>query len=460
MKQKNTSQSSLFSDSENKVWTISELTAQVRAILEDQFSPIKVSGEISRITRASSGHLYFQLKDTRSAIDAVMFRSAAVRTARSVAADGVQVECLGRMTMYEPRGKAQFVIEAMRPQGEGALALRLLELKQRLLDEGLFDQDRKKDLPFIPQAVGVVTSPTGAAIRDILKVMGRRFPSIPVIIAPALVQGSLAAGQIANSIHLLESTGRVDVIIVGRGGGSLEDLWAFNEEELVRAVAECSIPIISAVGHETDFVLSDLAADLRAPTPSAAAELVVPDREELAQMLDSLTLQMTRAVERKSAQARADIQQMQSKLQDPRLVLAHHRMRLDDIIRTISTIASAAISSRLSTMAELRVKLAAFEPDERLRREQQKIQNLHQRLTSFMEHSLAAKLASIESRRDAIVNLSPLAVLNRGYSLVFGPDGNLVRDAGMVNKGDLLKIRPARGKLEARVEASDEDKQD
>ncbi len=286
MKQKTTRQTGIFSSSENRVWTISELTSQVRLLLENEFSPITVAGEISAITKASSGHLYFQLKDDKCAIDAVMFRFSVARMKGIVPSDGMQVQCTGRMTMYEPRGKTQLVVERMSPLGEGVLALRLEQLKQRLLQEGLFDRERKQPLPAFPKVVGVVTSPTGAAIRDILKVMARRFPSVHVLIAPALVQGDSAPGQIANGIHLLESTGRVDVIIVGRGGGSLEDLWAFNEEEVVRAVAECSVPIVSAVGHETDTVLSDLAADLRAPTPSAAAEIVVQDRQELRQVIE------------------------------------------------------------------------------------------------------------------------------------------------------------------------------
>ncbi len=451
MKQKNTAQAGLFDGPKNKVWTISELTAEVRAILENRFSPIVVIGEISRITRASSGHMYFQLKDENAAIDAVMFRSAAARIPRSVPADGIQVECEGRMTMYEPRGKAQLVVEHMRPRGEGALALRLQELKTRLLKEGLFDQARKRQLPFAPQVIGVVTSPSGAAIQDILKVLGRRAPNVDVIIAPALVQGHEAPGAIANGIHLLESTGQPEVIIIGRGGGSLEDLWAFNEEQVVRAVAECSIPVVSAVGHETDFVLTDLAADLRAPTPSAAAELVVPDRQELSHTISSLIQKMAREMEWKIGSGRAEIQDLVSKMQDPRLILAHHRMKLDDMSRRMADMVSSVINSNRTALLEYKVKLAAFEPKERLSRERQKMFGLEHRLVTSIRHVLASRRAELESELDSLASLSPLAVLNRGYSLVYGPDGKLVRDAQTLKKDDLLRVRASSGNIRARV---------
>lgn len=280
---------------EPKVLTVSELTRDLKEVLENVFSEVYVEGEVSNFRQPSSGHLYFSLKDEASTLRCVVFRGSAARL-KFAPADGIRVVARGRIGVYERDGQYQLYIEELEPKGRGALQLAFEQLKERLAREGLFDESRKKALPFLPDAIGVVTSPTGAVIRDILHVLDRRFPANHVIVEPVRVQGEGAADEVAAAIDEFNELGCVDVIILARGGGSLEDLWAFNEESVARAIARSAIPIVSAIGHETDYTISDFVADSRAPTPSAAAEILMPPEEELRETIDTLVMDLQRAL--------------------------------------------------------------------------------------------------------------------------------------------------------------------
>ena len=307
-----TSKNKRLGDSESTPMTVGQLTGQISTVLESNFSTVWVAGEISNLTRAASGHCYLSIKDEDAQIGAIVWRSTAERLNVTMS-DGMSVVCQGALDVYAPRGAYQLILKKVLPQGEGDLQRVLRQRREQLAAEGLFDQDRKKPLPRFPRRIAMVTSPTGAAVQDFLKVLGRRWQHVSVVVVPARVQGDKAAAEIANGIALAARLQeKIDVVVVGRGGGSLEDLWAFNEEAVVRAIAECSIPVISAVGHEIDVSLSDLVADVRALTPSEAAELVVPDRIELAEQLTVLSGRLARALRGRAAESRIQLESMAS----------------------------------------------------------------------------------------------------------------------------------------------------
>ncbi|HUU02729.1 MAG TPA: exodeoxyribonuclease VII large subunit [Myxococcota bacterium] len=439
----------LFSP-EDKTYTVSELTGDVRALLEDRFGLVRVVGELSGLSRASSGHFYFSLKDERASIQAVMFRSAAARLP-DLPEDGDEVECLGRLTMYEPRGRTQLIVERLVPRGAGELGLRFLRLKKKLAAEGLFDPECKRPLPYIPGCIGVVTSPTGAAIRDILNVLGRRFPSVPVLIYPVRVQGDQAAAEIAAGIERLEEGGECDVIIIGRGGGSAEDLWAFNEEIVVRAVAASKVPIVSAVGHEVDIVLSDLAADLRAPTPSAAAELVVPDRDELQDRLTERVATFSNMISLRLAEAHRRLAETAGRVRDPRLVLAAYRLRLDESLRAANSVVDARLDHARRELTNLRLVLAGRDPRPSFKLARQTLDSGRARFERSALGDLLDRRMRIERGRDALRRLDPLSVLARGYSVVTTEDGKVLQEISSVKPGDEIHVRLQRGELDAGV---------
>ncbi|KIH76456.1 Exodeoxyribonuclease VII large subunit [Geoalkalibacter ferrihydriticus] len=388
------------------ILTVSRLTALLKETVEDNFVRVLVEGEISNFSRPSSGHFYFSLKDARSQVRGVMFR-AQNRLLPFTPEDGMQVVCAGRVSLYEPRGELQLVVEGIEPKGLGSLQLAFEQLKARLTAEGLFDPARKRPLPSFPRCIGVVTSASGAVLHDILNVLRRRGAGVRVVLRPALVQGAAAAGDIVAAIDELNRQGEADVLIVGRGGGSLEDLWAFNEESVARAVAASRIPVIAAVGHETDVTITDFAADLRAPTPSAAAEMVAKSRLELEGHLDHLCLRL-------GAQMRA------------RLALLRERVN--------------GLERRLRS------------PRQQIRQWREHEQYLEKRLQRGLSQHLRRRheqLAAAAARLDA---LSPLAVLARGYAIVLREkDGRAVRDAAQVAVGEAVRVRLGQGQLNARV---------
>jgi len=416
-----------------QVWKVSELTRRIKGTLEGAFGSVWVEGEISNLRRPASGHAYFTLKDATSQLRAVMFRSALAGVSLPLK-DGLQVRGYGQITVYEAAGDYQIVLRKLEAAGEGELMLRLEALKKKLAAEGLFALERKRPLPALPQHVGVVTSPTGAAIRDILQVLKRRFGNLHVVVAPVRVQGAGAAEEIAAAIDLLNERGGLDVLIVGRGGGSLEDLWCFNEEIVVRAIVRSRIPVISAVGHEIDWTLSDLAADVRAPTPSAAAEMVVKSKAELERRVAD-------AARRLGLGAQA-------------AVLAW-RNRLDRAARTpILRDPLQVVRQRQQTVDFLGVRLHnALAGLPQLVR--QRAETSAHRMELAMRLRLAESSRALQHAQAQLRLLNPKAVLTRGYSLTRLPDGRLLRAAGEVQPGMILKTELAAGAVLSTVTATE-----
>ena len=420
-------------DSERPPWTVTELTRRIRGILESGFPAVYLEGEISNLSRPASGHLYFTLKDETAQIAAVVWRSDLIRMA-CTPREGMRVRVRGRVTVYEKRGAYQLTVSKLEEAGEGALFQQFEKLKRKLEAEGLFDSSRKRPLPLLPRHIGVVTSPTGAAIRDILKVLKRRFPNLHVLIAPVRVQGVGAAAEIAAAIDELNARGGLDVLIVGRGGGSLEELWCFNEEPVARALARSKIPVISAVGHETDFTISDFVADLRAPTPSAAAEVVVGRKEDFLAHLD-------RARRRLGAGIRIRWEQVQRRV---------------EICRRSSVFKEPAHLVRILRERLVRHRQVLRHSLEGAWRErQQRTDELGQRaLRALQDRRLGAR-RDLDRLTVQLRVLNPLNVLERGYSLTQRTDGRVVRNAAEVNPGERLRTRLARGSIEVEVKRNE-----
>lgn len=439
-----------MSDPSAEIWSISQLTRRIKSLLEGQIGGVWISGEISNWKVAASGHAYFTLKDADSQIDAVMFKGKLDRV-RFAPESGLEVLAHGSVTVYERRGNYQIVIDDMQPRGVGALQLAFEKLKKKLADEGLFDEAHKKPLPLLPRKIGIVTSPTGAAIRDILNVLGRRFANVQVLLYPARVQGDQAAGEIAAGIRALDSWG-VDVMIVGRGGGSLEDLWPFNEESVVRAVFEAETPIISAVGHEIDFALTDFAADLRAPTPSAAAELVVKEQQALAdaiaayrrRLADSLSRQAERLRHRLNAASGSFVfRRPEELLRQQRQTLDETRMRLEDSLR--DRVHDYRV--RLDRKAHA---LRFVSPDKQVARARERFGSLEGRLGRASRQVVQGARARLEPAAARLHALSPLAILGRGYGIVWKePKHEVVRDASCLRPGDEVRLRFGKGAAKA-----------
>lgn len=399
----------LLADRKKKVYTVSQLNREIRFLLEAQYPVLWVEGEISNLKLHSSGHIYFSLKDEKTQISAVFF-SHHNHSLKFELKDGLKVLALGKVSLYEARGQYQLYVERLAPKGLGALQLAFLQLKEKLEKEGLFRSECKKPIPKFPRVVGVVTSPTGAAIRDILNVVSRRFQGTQVLLNPVRVQGEGAAQEIAQAIKEMNECGGIDVLIVGRGGGSLEDLWAFNEETVARAVFASRIPVISAVGHEIDWTICDLVADLRAPTPSAAAELVVQNREELERRLADMEAGMKKAA----------------------------RNLLEDW------------HSRLETLRE---SYAFKQPLALVAQYFQRVDELLRQLQNYLRAFVMMKRQAFETASGRLHALSPLAILERGYSLSFDSGGMLLKEARTVRAGEEIVTRLAKGKLFSKVTA-------
>lgn len=452
------SRSQVNRDADRTIYSVSDLTRHIKLDLERTFANLWVQGELSNVKHHSSGHLYFSLKDDRAQLPAVMFRSS-TRHLRFHPNDGTAVLVWGHITVYEPHGKYQIRVERMEPRGKGALQLAFEQLKEKLAKEGLFDDARKKPLPLLPRRLGIVTSPTGAAIRDFCRVLHRRFPNLDVLVYPAQVQGDLAAAEIAKGVQVLNRLGGFDAIIVARGGGSLEDLWPFNEESVARAIAASTIPVVSAVGHEVDFTIADFVADVRAPTPSAAAEMVVQRKEDVAERLTSLsgrldqgmrfTLQtfggqLQRAADHRAFAAVQHAVEMRGQRVDENTLRARslcerrlvtHSKRLDETARRLEAQRiDHKIAKAGAVLTGFRGRLDAAELSARTRAQR--------------------RLSSIAAKLEA---LSPLSVLGRGYSLTWTAQGKLLRRAADVGVGDTVRIELHEGRLDCRVEATRED---
>jgi len=438
--------------SSRPIYTVSQLTTEIKALLERNFEFVWVEGEISNLRSPSSGHLYFTLKDEFAQLRTVMFRLQN-RLLKFDPEDGLQVVCYGRLTVYEPRGEYQIVLDYMEPKGLGALQLAFEQLKEKLSREGLFDPAHKRPLPQLPQKIGIVTSPTGAAIRDMLQIIDRRFANVHILLYPVRVQGAGAAEEIAQAISELNRWPGIDVIIVGRGGGSLEDLWAFNEEVVARAIYNSRLPIISAVGHEVDFTIADFVADLRAPTPSAAAELVVRNKLELIQSLESLERRLA-TVGRAAMEARRErLLSLIPRLADPRRKLSDQRLRLDDLFSRLAN----SIQQGLSWRAE-RIKLKAdslihLHPGRRVVDYTHRLEQLSRRLILAMRAELRLFRQRTDGYMGKLQTLSPLAVLERGYSIArVLPSGEVIRQASSLKAEDRVNVKVHHGEFVAKVE--------
>jgi len=436
-----------------EVFTVGRLNREARMLLEAGLPAVWIEGELSNFARPGSGHWYFTLKDSTAQVRCAMFRSRNLMV-RVSPRDGLQVLLRARVSLYEARGEFQLIVDHLEEAGEGALRRRLEELKARLAAEGLFDAARKRPLPALPKRIGVVTSPTGAAIRDILKVLGRRFPAIPVLIYPVPVQGAGAGDRIAEAIRLASARAEVEVLIVARGGGSLEDLWSFNEEVVVRAIVAATMPVVSGVGHEIDVTLADLAADLRAPTPSAAAELVVPDREDWLRRLARDEARLVAALAARLTRERTRLQWLEGRLQQlhPAARLRQHAQRLDELTLRLRRAVDGRIGLARHRLATCAAHLAAASPAQRLSILAVHRGTLDTRLAAAMTRRLQSAQARFAVALRGLQSLSPLATLERGYAIVFDATGRVVTDAATVEPGSTIEARLARGRLTARVE--------
>jgi exodeoxyribonuclease VII large subunit len=429
--------------------TVSDLVRRVRDALDASLGEGWVVGEISNARLAPSNHFYFTLKDSRSAINCVMFKSAFQRM-RFKVSDGMEVIVRGRVQVFEQRGTLQLYAEEMEPRGVGALQVAFEQLKRRLEAEGLFDRARKRAIPYLPRRIGIVTALGGAGLRDMLRILFDRFPSMQVIFRPARVQGDGSAQEIAEAIADLNRDGRAEVLIVGRGGGSLEDLWAFNEETVARAIFRSLIPVISAVGHEVDYTIADFVADLRAPTPTAAAQMVVPSLDELQERVASLGASLASVMERDLLARRESVDDLSGRIRDPRGIVADARACVAKLEAELAQAGSARIAERRRSVRELRLRLRSPEATVRDLR----LRTL--RLGNNLAHGTASALEANRRRLGAMAGrldaLSPLKVLDRGYAVVINQtDSRAVLDAATVKFDDKLDIRLAKGRLSARA---------
>lgn len=458
---------SLFDKTERRPLSVGELTSQVRGTIENRFASVWVEGEISNFKAHRSGHWYFTLKDESAQLRATCFRNANARI-RFRPSDGLQVRARGRLTVYEPRGEYELSVEALDPVGAGALRVAFEQLRERLAAEGLFDEARKKSLPLLPRRVGIVTSPSGAALRDILRTLTRRTRTVNVIIAPARVQGEGAGAEIVEALRALneiharaKDEGRdselIDAIIVGRGGGSAEDLWAFNEEEVARAISDSKIPVISAVGHETDFTIADFAADVRAATPTAAAELVAAREDEIAATIESLTRELIRLISYQIVSRRALVQEaaMSQGFDEVQRRLRENRNSLERATATLEKTISRRAEIFRKRADSLARRLTPASLSARAARDGVRLAVLKSSLDAAARSRLEEARARLQVAAASLDALSPLAVLKRGYSITHDANGRLLRSADEANSGERVRVRLEQGALLCRVEGTE-----
>jgi exodeoxyribonuclease VII large subunit len=436
-----------------RIWPVHELVAQIRGFVEQQYSDVWIEGEISNYRPAPSGHMYFTLKDADAQIPVVLFRRQALLL-RFRPEDGLHVLVRGRVSVYDQRGQMQLVAETMEPVGAGSLQIAFEQLKERLKSEGLFDPARKRPLPPFPRTVGIVTSPSGAVIRDFLNIVSRRHSGLNVLLCAASVQGEFAAGEIVSALECLNASRMVDVIVIARGGGSLEDLAAFNSERVARAIAASELPVVSAVGHETDFTIADFVADLRAPTPSAAAELITEAQHRIAEHLARLNARLDRAAHFQLLQARQRFTRVPAARAESRVMTALHRLeqRLDDANLRMEASLNWQIRERHRHVAELSATVLRHDPRQQLAHARQHLAAGATRMGHAMHRTLHEQRAHLNSLDARLRSLSPLAVLERGYAMVLDARGALVRSIGQVHAGDTFTTRLSDGAFTSRVD--------
>ncbi len=438
--------------SEAKIYSVSEITEKIQEIVEGAFEKsIWIEGEISNFRIPITGHYYMSLKDEKAQIKAVMFKGQN-RSLPFTLKDGLKVIAKGKLRIYPPRGEYQLIVEKIEPVGIGALALRFEQLKRKLYDMGIFDQKIKRPIPFLPQKVAVITSPSGAAIRDFLKVIRKRFANLEITIVPVRVQGEGATEEIVEAIDLVNRILDVDIIVLTRGGGSIEDLWAFNREEIAFAIRRSKIPVVSAVGHEIDVTISDLAADLRAPTPSAAAEMLVKEKETLVRRLKDLKERLVIGIKNRIRQDSLELERIKTSLKDPIRMIQERYLKIDDLYTRCIRSVRICIEKRKENLNLMRRALIAYSPFVRISREKERISFQKRQLFSAIMKKIEEKRSRIIQLKNRLEDLSPFSVLKRGYSITVSlSDNRILRDAAQVKKGEKLRIILAKGTVISEV---------
>ena len=433
------------------IYTVSGLTREIRDRLETHFSLVWVSGEVSNLRQPLSGHFYFTLKDAGAQLRAVLFKGNHQHL-RFKPQEGSQFLCRGRLTVYEPRGEYQLVVDYLEPLGLGALAQAFEALKTRLQAEGLFDAALKKPLPFLPRRIALVTSPTGAAVRDLLRLLRQRCPGMEILIYPVKVQGAEAAGEIAQALDDLSAYPGVEVIVLARGGGSLEDLWPFNEEAVARAIHRCRVPVVSAVGHEVDVTIADFTADVRAPTPSAAAELVAPERAELKRRLDRRAAALARALSGRLETARRYVVLLTRGLPDMQRRLVDLRLRTDERAEILLRRLKRHLDGQRQQVRLNSSRLVLLSPRRAIAACRQHLEQAGQRLLGNWRRAQQTRRRHLEYCRSHLEQLDPLAILQRGYAVAtLLPQETVIRDAAQVPTGAAVRVRVARGRMDCDV---------
>ena len=435
-----------------QIWRVGDLVSAVRTTVERGYTDIWVEGEISNLRVADSGHMYFALKDGDALLRVVMFRMQA-RLLRFRPDNGMQVIARGRVTIYEQRGELQLSADYLEPLGAGALQLAFEQLKQRLAAEGLFEASRKRAIPQLPRRIGIITSPRGAALQDMLNVLGRRHENAGILIYPAQVQGESAAAEVAAGVTYFSQAKNVDVLIIARGGGSIEDLAAFNDEALARAIAASGIPVISAVGHETDFTIADFVADLRAPTPSAAAELVIESKHKLAEHLSHLHERLARAARYRLLTARAHLTELArhgafGRMQE---LIGRRAQRLDDLVYRLASSYREMLAGRQRRLEVAAARILHYDFRQSLVMNRTRLEASRDALEHAIRFLTAGSRARLDQLSAQLDALSPVKILERGYALVFDSGGALLKDAAQVKPGETITARVARGSLRATV---------
>ena len=455
---------SLFDEEERLPWSVSELNAEIRSVLERSFGGVWVEGEITNFHAHGSGHWYFSLTDGDAFIKAACFKGQNYRI-RFKPENGLQVRVRGKLSVYGPRGELQIVVESLEPVGEGALLVAFEQIKAKLLKEGLFNEALKRPIPAFPRRVGVVTSPSGAALQDILTVLDRRARSVNIVLIPTLVQGEKAGEQVAAGIAMANEFSssaskedRIDVLIVGRGGGSNEDLWAFNEEQVARAIRASKIPVISAVGHEVDFTIADMAADLRAPTPSAAAEIVAKAEAEVIDHLKRTSAELIRSVSLKMLTAKADVQRltMASVFSEVPGRVRDLRYEADDLLSRASNAINMNARTKVQVYSGVAARLSPIGLSSRVSEIKRRLGLLEHRSAATASEMTRGRQIELEKGMARLDALSPLAVLTRGYSITQKQTGEIVRDSKQANIGERLNIRLSKGRLQTEVSQIEE----
>lgn len=435
------------------IYSVSELNRTIRDLLESQFPLLWIEGEISNLAKPASGHLYFTLKDERAQVRCAMFKSRNLLV-RFKPENGQKVLIRARVGLYEARGEFQLVAEHMEEAGDGALQRAFDELKARLAAEGLFNSDRKREIPQLPQHIGIISSATGAAVRDVLSVLKRRFPSIPVSLYPVAVQGDKAVPEITRALALAQMQQRCDVLLLVRGGGSLEDLWAFNEEAVARAIVDCTIPIVCGVGHEVDITIADFAADQRAPTPSAAAELVSPDQQTWLHRFNTYRRNLIRLMQQQLKQTSSQSQWLQSRLrmQHPRTQLAQQAQQLDDLSENLQAAFFSLLDNKKHQLKYATQGLLNNRPDQFIDYQKIQLDDLTSRLRYISEQQLESRQQQLANLCRTLQAVSPLNTLSRGYSITQTADGKTITDSNQVQSGEQIISRLHHGEIKSRVE--------